>query len=63
MPFGEIDQNSAYSGNEKGSTADIEAGDEVIVLDGAKLKSLIKDYAKECIREELANVLKLLTIN
>ena len=63
MPFGEIDQNSANSANEKGSTADIEAGDEVIVLDGAKLKSLIKDYARECIREELANVLKLLTIN
>ena len=62
MPFGEIDQNSISSGNEKGSTADIET-DEVIVLDGAKLKSLIKDYAKECIREELANVLKLLTLN
>ena len=63
MPFGEIDQNSISSGNDKGSTADVEAHDEVIVLDGAKLKSLIKDYAKECIREELANVLKLLTLN
>ena len=65
MPFGEIDQNSGSSGNEKGSTADVEAcdQDEVIVLDGARLKSLIKDYARECIREELANVLKLLTIN
>jgi len=25
MPFGEIDQNSVSSGNEKGSTADIDA--------------------------------------
>jgi hypothetical protein len=27
MPFGEIDQNSGSSGNEKGSTADVEACD------------------------------------
>ena len=63
MPFGEVDINSASSGNEKGSTADVDAQDEIVVLDGAKLKSLIKDYAKECIREELANVLKQLTLN
>ena len=35
--------------------------DDVLVLDGAKLKSLIKDYARECIREELASMLKLLS--
>ena len=36
--------------------------DDVIVLDGAKLKVLIKEYAKECLKEELMNILKLLTI-
>jgi hypothetical protein len=48
------------SSEDQGSTAEIDNPDEVIVLDGAKLKSLIKDYARECIREELVNVLKLL---
>ena len=55
--------------NDERSTTDLEAvipqstftSDEVIVLDGAKLKSLIKDYARECIKEELANVLKMLS--
>ena len=32
--------------------------EDVIEVDGMHLKSLIKDYARECIREELANVLK-----
>ncbi len=36
--------------------------DDVIVLDGAKLKVLIKEYARECIKEELKNILQLLTI-
>jgi hypothetical protein len=31
---------------------------EVIVLDGQKLKSLIKVYAREVIKEELASALK-----
>ena len=35
MPFGEVDINSASSGNEKGSTADVDAQDEIVVLDGA----------------------------
>lgn len=48
------------SSEDQGSTAEIDNPDEVIVLDGSKLKSLIKDYARECIREELVNVLKLL---
>lgn len=64
VPFGEVDinVNSSSSGQDQGSTADFDpTSDEVIVLDGAKLKSLIKDYARECIREELANVLKMLS--
>jgi len=36
--------------------------EDVIVLDGAKLKVLIKEYARECIKEELKNILQLLTI-
>ena len=59
VPFGEVDQNSDSS-EKKGSTADVESPTEdVIVLDGAKLKSLIKDYARDCIKEEIANVLKM----
>lgn len=61
LPFGEVEVNTIQTSSEdQGSTAEIENPDEVVVLDGAKLKSLIKDYAKECIREELANVLKML---
>jgi hypothetical protein len=50
-------QASGSSEDKNESTADIENPDEVLVLDGAKLKSLIKDYARDCIREELAAVL------
>lgn len=53
---------SISSNDDQGSTADIDASEDVIVLDGAKLKSLIKDYARECIKEELANVLKMLSV-
>ena len=33
--------------------------EDVIEVDGLHLKSLIKDYARECIREELANKYKI----
>jgi len=56
-----VEVNMVHTSSEdQGSTAEVDNPDEVIVLDGAKLKSLIKDYAKECIREELINVLKML---
>jgi hypothetical protein len=61
IAFGEVEVNMVHTSSEdQGSTAEVDNPDEVIVLDGAKLKSLIKDYAKECIREELINVLKML---
>ena len=55
----ERDQNVDAPEESKPCTLERE---DVIVLDGAKLKVLIKEYARECIKEELKNILKLLTI-
>ena len=55
----ERDSNVGAKEETKPQTSERE---DVIVLDGAKLKVLIKEYARECIREELKNILNLLTI-
>ena len=55
----ERDQNKAPEESDLKPSLETE---DVIVLDGAKLKVLIKEYARECIKEELKNILQLLTI-
>ena len=35
---------------------------DVLVLDGAKLKVLIKEYARDCVREEMKRALQSLLL-